>query len=123
MGSVPTRSIDSRPPSFACGTPTPPRSGIRGRPSVDPPPASTRQRQDRFLVAPAAEVSIGEDAVSGDPIAGLGVDLLRIRLEHEPLARSPAPRVHAGVEALGKLVFVIVRVFIRSKVDIALRAT
>ena len=47
--------------------------------------------------------------------------LLGIGLEDDALAGPPAPRVHAGVEALGELGLVVVRVEFGPQVDVALR--
>src|SRR6476646_8398723 len=85
-------------------------------------PNASAERDDRLLVAPGAQIAVREDAVRGDPVARLLVDVGGVGLEHQPLARAPAPRVHLGVEALGKLVLVIMRVLLRPQVDVALRA-
>jgi hypothetical protein len=46
---------------------------------------------------------------------------LGIGLEHQPLARAPAPRIHDGMEALGEFVLIVMRVAVRAWVEIALR--
>ena len=63
----------------------------------------------------------GEDLVPGDPVDRLVEDLARVGLEDDALARPPAPRVHHGVEALGELVLVVVRVELGPQIDVALR--
>src|SRR5262245_21776296 len=78
-------------------------------------------RYHRVFVTAAAQRPVGEDLALGDPSESLFVDRLAIGLEHDAFARSPTPRVHGGVVALGKLVFVVVRVAFRPHVDIALR--
>src|SRR6476469_3706983 len=70
-------------------------------------PNASAERNDRLLVASGAQIAVREDAVRGDPVARLLVDVGGIGLEHQPLARTPAPRVHLAVEALGELVLVI----------------
>src|SRR3954471_13669658 len=81
-----------------------------------------RQPYHRALVALRAQIVALENAALADPVARLLEDVLRIGLEHDALAGSPAARVHAGVIALGKLVPVEVRVELRPQVDVALRA-
>src|SRR6185312_6183962 len=85
-------------------------------------PQRSGEGDGRFCVSAAAQIAIRENAVRGDPFARLGEDLFGVGLEHQPLARAPAPRIHLGVEALGELVLVIMRVLLRPQVDVALRA-
>ena len=58
----------------------------------------------------------------GDPVVGLVEDFLGIGLEHQPLARPPAARVHPAWIARRELVLVIVRVEFRPQIDVALGA-
>src|SRR5450631_2212 len=76
---------------------------------------------DGLLVAARAHAAIGKNAVIGDPFEGLLVDLPGIGLEHQTLARTPAARIHGGVIAQRELVVVVMRVAIRTQVDVALR--
>ena len=58
----------------------------------------------------------------GDPLEGLLVHLLGVRLEHQPLAWTPAARVDQRVIAHREFVLVIVRVAIGPQIDVALCA-
>ncbi len=98
-----------------------PCRGARDKPGHDEK-TLPRQRHDRALVLPAAHAAIREYPVVGDPLARLLEHLARVGLEHQPLAGTPAARVHAIVEPLRKLVLVVVRVKLRPHVDVALRA-
>src|SRR5262249_15369308 len=60
-------------------------------PRVSLPRRSMREAEDGLFVFARAHAGVGEDAVVGDPPEGLLVDLLAVRLEHEPFARAPAP--------------------------------
>src|SRR5262245_55922207 len=79
------------------------------------------QARDGLLGLARAHGPGGEDAVLGDPLDGLVEDLLRVRLEHDALARAPAPGVHQRVEADRKLVPVVMGVAIRPQVAVPLR--
>src|SRR5262249_42711462 len=79
------------------------------------------KRQRRFFIIAASHAGIGEHAVGGNPLERLLVDFFGIRLEYQPLAGSPAPRIHHCMEAIGELVLVIMGVKLRPQVDIALR--
>src|SRR6266851_5121737 len=50
------------------------------------------------------------EAGGSNPLEGFLVDFLGIRLEHQPFARTPAPRIHLGVETVGEFILVIMRV-------------
>src|SRR6185437_14494928 len=85
-------------------------------------PTNLHQRDGCFLVLARADIAVREDAVRGDPVARLLVDFRRVGLEYHSLARTPAPRIHLGVEALREFLLVVVRVELRPQVDVALRA-
>ena len=80
------------------------------------------QRNHRILVAAAAHLAFGEDAVAGDPVDGLGVGFFGVGLEDQALAGAPAAGVHLRVEALGEFVLVVMRVAVGAQVEVALRA-
>src|SRR6516162_3168456 len=77
--------------------------------------------QRRLFVIAAAHAAIGKHAMRGDPFERLLVDFLGVRLEDQPFAWSPAPRIHQGMEAIGELVLIIVSVELRTQIDVALR--
>jgi hypothetical protein len=79
------------------------------------------QRHHRIIVFAIAEASFGEDAVAGDPREGLGMGVLCVGLEQEPLAGTPAARVDQRMGALGEFVPVIVRLTVGAQVEVALR--
>src|SRR5438132_11789502 len=84
-------------------------------------PLTRRQCDDGVFVAPRAHLAVLEDLAFGDPGEGLLEHLLGVGLEDDALAGAPAPRVHAGMEALGELGLVVVRVELGPQVDVALR--
>jgi hypothetical protein len=45
----------------------------------------------------------------------------RIGLEHQPLARAPAPRIHDRLKALREFVLVVMGAAVEARVEIALR--
>src|SRR5262249_15300242 len=63
---------------------------------------------DGLVVFARAHAGVGKDAVVGDPLEGLVIDLFGIGLEYQPFTRPPAPGVHQGVVALRKFVLVVV---------------
>src|SRR5262245_1894858 len=71
------------------------------------------QRQGRLLVSGAAQLSFRENAVGSNPFERFLVDFLGIRLENQAFAGPPAPRIHSGVEAVRKLLLVIMGVELR----------
>src|SRR5207244_3138404 len=71
------------------------------------PGSAGRERDCRRIVVARAHGARLEDAVLRDPFERLLVDVARIRLEHDTLARPPAPRVHDCVEAVGEFVLVV----------------
>jgi hypothetical protein len=79
-------------------------------------PLRSLQRNHRIFVAAVAHPAFGEDAVPCDPVDGLGVGLLRVGLEDEPLAGAPAAGVDQRVEALGEFVLVVMRVAVGGQV-------
>src|SRR5262245_34235919 len=79
------------------------------------------QRQRRLFVIAASHAAIGKHAVRGNPFERLLVHFFGIGLENQPFARSPAPRIHHRMEAIGEFVVVIMGVEFRPQVDITLR--
>src|SRR5919198_2683679 len=76
----------------------------------------------RILVTARAYDTVSEDAMVGDPLEHLLINLLCVGLEHEALARTPAARVHHGVVTRRKFLRVVVGVQIGPQIDVALRA-
>src|ERR1043166_5938429 len=83
---------------------------------------SRSQRHDRILVPAGPHLAVLEDLALGDPGEGLLEHLLGVGLEDDALAGAPATRVHAGMEALGELIPVVVGVELGPQVDVALGA-
>jgi hypothetical protein len=69
-----------------------------------------REKQ-RLVAAPAA---------FGVPVTRLLESLARIGLEYDPFARPPAARIHLVMEPSRELLFVVMRIALRSEVDVAL---
>src|SRR6516162_929486 len=88
--------------SPACRSPS--SSTWRGRSCAD------GQRERGLVVIAEAHLPGLEDPVLGDPVKGPFKGLSVVGLEHDPLARPPAPRVHRGVECFRKLALVVMRV-------------
>src|SRR5581483_939079 len=78
------------------------------------------QRNHGLLVNAAAHLPSLENLMLGNPLVRPLVHFLRVRLENEPLARPPAPRVHLGVETLRKFLLVVVGVKLRPEIDAGL---
>src|SRR5690349_10418078 len=95
---------------------------IRRGTLIDVPSCLRRLPHHGGLVLAGSHVGAGKDLVAGDPLEGLLVGLLGVGLEHQPLARAPASRVHLGVPAGRELLRVVMRVAVRAQVDVALRA-
>src|SRR5215831_9356325 len=83
---------------------------------------SPRLSKDRGLVFAAAHFAAREDAVLLDPGKRLLERRFRVRLEHQPLAGTPAPGIHLIVEAQRKFFLVVVRVELGPQIDVALGA-
>src|SRR5262245_60105506 len=100
-------------------------------PSATPRSTSTDARRRRASGQPNYDVLIAirthrrpaalEDFPLGDPVARLGEGFRRVGLEHNTFARSPTPRIHEVVIALGKFLPIVVRIKIGTQIDIALR--
>src|SRR5580658_654115 len=106
-------------------TPTPP-CGDRSRSSAKVPRAELllgRLAENRSFVPAAAHFARRKNPVLLDPGERLLEGLLRIRLEDQALARTPAPRIDLAVEALRKFLLVITGVQFRPQVDVALGAS
>src|SRR5262245_18762876 len=98
---------------------------ISARAGVPPPaftPALGLERDAGLLVLARPHAVLVEDFALRDPLEGLLEHLARVGLEHDALARTPAPRVDLGVEARGELLAVVVGVELGAQVDVALRA-
>src|ERR1044071_9056314 len=76
--------------------------------------------EDRLFVAAGTPLAWGKDAVRRDPFARLRKCLASIGLEHDALARPPAPGIHHIAEARREFLAVIMRVALRPQVDVAL---
>ena len=73
-----------------------------------------------MLVLAAAHLALREDPVGGNPLEGFLIDFFRVGLEHQAFTRTPTPRIHFGMEAVRKFLLVVVRIELRSQVNIAL---
>src|SRR5262245_47791083 len=78
------------------------------------------QRHGRLLVTGAAHLSFWENAVGSNPLERFLIDFLGVGLENQAFAGPPAPGIHLGVEAVRKLLLVIMGVELRPQVDVAL---
>src|SRR6266700_1904201 len=83
--------------------------------------ASRANGHNRLVVVAGAHASGLENPVLGDPVKRLREYFAAIGLEYDALTRAPATRIHRGMEAFGKLHFVVMRIQLRPQIDIALR--
>src|SRR3954465_3068259 len=81
---------------------------------------SSAERDASLFVLALAHVLSLEDAALADPLEGLFEHFLRVGLEHDALARPPAPRVHHRDEARRELLLVVMRIELRAQIDVAL---
>src|SRR5215468_9828496 len=79
------------------------------------------REKDSLPVVARAHLSGLEDPVLGYPVKRPLKGLFVVGLEDDPFARSPAPRVHHGVEMFWKLALIVVRVEVGSQINVALR--
>ena len=82
---------------------------------------SLQRDATRSLVVAVARPAFGENAVARDPVDGLGVGVLSVRLEDQAFAGAPAAGVHQRVEALGEFVLVVMRVTVGAGLDVVLQ--
>jgi hypothetical protein len=78
------------------------------------------QRNRQIFVAAVAHRAFGEDSMPRDPVDGLSVGFLGVGLEDEPFAGPRGVGVHQRVEALGELVFLVMRLEVGAQVEFAL---
>src|SRR5277367_3357977 len=79
------------------------------------------KRDGRSIVFPRSHAPVRKNLVFRNPLERLLEDLPGIGLEYDPLTRTPAPRIHHGMEALREFVLVIMGVEFRPQIDIPLR--
>src|SRR5271156_1582284 len=82
--------------------------------------SANRLDENRGFVFAGAHLPGREDAVPPDPLERLVESLFRVWLEHQPLARTPAPRVHLIVKARRELLLIVVSVKFGPQIDVAL---
>src|SRR5258706_11815051 len=108
--------------AIALPMPAPPPVTIATLPwSLPAITGSGGQRQARILVAARAHGAGLEQLALADPLEGILEHFPGVGLEHDALARAPAPRVHLAEEALREFIAVMVRVELRPQIDVALR--
>ncbi len=78
-------------------------------------------RDGRVAVAAGTEGVSRENAMARDPVSRLVKGFLSIGFKHQPLTWSPASGIHGVVVLEREFALVVVRVLIRTQVDIALR--
>src|SRR5215475_6738922 len=78
------------------------------------------QRQGRLLVTGAAHLSFRENAVGSNPLERFLIDFLGVGLKNQAFAGPPASGIHLSVEAVRKLILVIMGVELQPQVDVAL---
>src|SRR5580704_232733 len=79
-----------------------------------------RTRDRCLLIAARTHFAPRKNAALSDPLEGVLEGLLGIGLEHNPLARPPAPAIHLFVETRRKFLLVVVSVEFGPQVDVKL---
>src|SRR5581483_6798429 len=69
-------------------------------------PLLRRKRDRGSIVFARPHAALREDLVLRDPLERFLEDFAGIGLEHDPLARPPAARIHHAMETLGEFVLV-----------------